>query len=111
YGREVTPNQHALAERYVLLDNFHCGGAISFDGHQWLMQAFVSDYVERAFAASPRGYAWNMSDALTVSPEGMFWQSATKPLKVRIYGEFTLPAKWNPATNTAVDIDESQELT
>jgi YVTN family beta-propeller protein len=110
YGRDITPNHHALAEKYVTLDNFHCGGAISFDGHQWLMQAFVSDYVERAFAASPRGYAWNMSDALTVSPQGMFWQSATKPLNVRIYGEFTLPAKWNPATNSAVDIDESQEL-
>ncbi len=52
YGRDVTPNHHALAEKYVTLDNFHTGGAISFDGHQWLMQAFVSDYVERAFAAS-----------------------------------------------------------
>jgi YVTN family beta-propeller protein len=111
YGRDITPNHHALAEKYVTLDNFHCGGAISFDGHQWLMQAFVSDYVERAFAASPRGYAWNMSDALTVSPQGMFWQSATKPLNVRIYGEFTLPARWNPATQTAVDIDEKDELT
>ena len=57
YGRDITPNHHALAEHYVLLDNFYTGGAISFDGHQWLMQAFVSDYVERAFAASPRGYA------------------------------------------------------
>ena len=85
--------------------------AISFDGHQWLMQAFVSDYVERAFAASPRGYAWNMSDALTVSPVGMFWQSATKPLNVRIYGEFTLPARWDPRTQSAIDIDEKQELT
>ncbi len=111
YGRDITPNHHALAEKYVTLDNFHTGGAISFDGHQWLMQAFVSDYVERAFAASPRGYAWNMSDALTVSPVGMFWQSATKPLNVRIYGEFSLPARWNPATQSAVDIDEIEELT
>jgi len=110
YGREVTPNQHALAERYVLLDNFHTGGAISFDGHQWLMQAFVSDYVERAFAASPRGYAWNMSDALTVSPAGFFWQSALRPLDVRIYGEFGLPAHWDPATRNTVDMNERDEL-
>jgi YVTN family beta-propeller protein len=110
YGREVTPNHHALAERYVLLDNFHTGGAISFDGHQWLMQAFVSDYVERAFAASPRGYAWNMSDALTVSPAGFFWQSAPKPLDVRIYGEFGLPAHWDPATKNTVDMKERDEL-
>ena len=53
----MTPNHHALAEKFVVLDNFYAGGAISFDGHQWLMQGFVSDYVERAFASSPRGYA------------------------------------------------------
>ncbi len=111
YGRDISPNHHALAEKYVTLDNFFTGGAISFDGHQWLMQAFVSDYVERAFAASPRGYAWNMSDALTVAPTGMFWQSATKPLSVRIYGEFSLPAKWDPKTDTVIDIDERDELT
>lgn len=108
YGRNVTPNHHALAERYVLLDNFHTGGAISFDGHHWLMQGFVSDYVERAFAASPRGYAWNMSDALTVSPAGFFWQSARRPLEVRIYGEFCLPARWDPAKQLAVDMDEKE---
>jgi len=110
YGRDITPNHHALAEKYVVLDNFHSGGAISFDGHQWLMQAFVSDYVERAFAASPRGYAWNMADALAVSPAGMFWQAATKPLNVRIYGEFCLPARWDPTRQRAVDITEKQEL-
>lgn len=110
YGREVTPNHHALAERYVLLDNFHTGGAISFDGHQWLMQAFVSDYVERAFASSPRGYAWNMADALTVSPAGFFWQSAKRPLDVRVYGEFGLPARWDPATQNMIDLNERDLL-
>ncbi len=106
YGREVTPNHHALAARYVLLDNFHTGGAISFDGHHWLMQGFVSDYVERAFAASPRGYAWNMADALTVSPAGFFWQGAARPVDVGIYGEFCLPARWNPDTHSVVDMNE-----
>ena len=110
YGRDITPNHHALAEKYVVLDNFHTGGAISFDGHQWLMQAFVSDYVERAFAASPRGYAWNMSDALTVAPTGFFWQSAQRPLDVRIYGEFQLPARWDPETQSARDMNEAALL-
>ncbi len=111
YGRDITPNQHALAEQYVTLDNFYTGGAISFDGHQWLMQAFVSDYVERAFAASPRGYAWNMSDALVVPPTGFFWQNAPKPLDVRIYGEFQLPAVWDPDKQSAQDMNESDLLT
>ena len=110
YPRDVTPNHHALAERYVTLDNFYTAGAISFDGHQWLEQAFVSDYVERAFASSPRGYAWNMADALVVAPTGLFWQSYTKPLDVRIYGDFQLPARWDPNTQSAVDMDEKEEL-
>jgi YVTN family beta-propeller protein len=110
YGRDITPNHHALAERYVLLDNFHTGGAISFDGHHWLMQAFVSDYVERAFAASPRGYAWNLTDALTVSPAGFFWQGAPRPLDVRLYGEFCLPGRWDPVRQIAVDMDVKEPL-
>ena len=110
YGRDITPNHHALVEKYVVLDNFYTSGAISFDGHQWLMQAFVSDYTERAFAASPRGYAWNMSDALTVSPAGFFWQHAGRPLDVRIYGEFQLPARWDPETQNTRDMNEGDLL-
>ncbi|MBI5281578.1 MAG: bifunctional YncE family protein/alkaline phosphatase family protein [Candidatus Solibacter usitatus] len=111
FGREVTPNHHALAERYVLLDNFHASSSISFDGHQWLMMAFVSDYTQRAFAASPRGYAWDMSDALTVSPAGFFWQGAPPEVAVRIYGEFCLPGKFDPATEQAEDITERRGRT
>ena len=110
YGRDITPNHHALAEKFVVLDNFHTGGAISFDGHQWLMQGFVSDYVERAFAASPRGYAYNMADALVVAPTGFFWQAAAKPLSVRIYGEFQLSARWDPVRQNTVDMNESDNL-
>jgi YVTN family beta-propeller protein len=106
YGREVSPNHHALAERYVLLDNFYAGGAISFEGHQWLMQAFVSDYVERALTTAPRGYAWNMCDALSVSPAGFFWQGARRPLQLRIFGEFCNPAQWDESKSTIKDIDE-----
>lgn len=110
YGRDVTPNHHALAERYVTLDNFYVGGAMSFDGHQWLMQSFVSDYVERSLQTAPRGYAWNMADALTVAPTGFFWQSSLKPLDVRIFGEFQLPARFDPNTQSMVDMNENQQL-
>ena len=106
YGRDVTPNHHALAEQYVLLDNFYTSSAISFDGHQWLMMAFVSDYVERSFASSPRGYSWNMDDALTVAPTGFFWQGAPRPLDVKLMGELTNPAQWDSATKTVKDINE-----
>jgi YVTN family beta-propeller protein len=106
YGRTITPNHHALAEKYVLLDNFYASGAISFDGHQWLEQGFVSDNVERALTSSPRGYAWNLSDALDVSPAGFFWQHSARPLDVRVGGVLSLPAEWDPKTQTARDITE-----
>ena len=108
YGRDVTPNAHALAERYVLLDNFYTSGAISFDGHQWLMMGFVSDYTERSYAAYPRGYAWEMGDALTVAPTGFFWQQAPKPLSVRVYGEFCVSPDIDPRKENMVDMTERQ---
>jgi YVTN family beta-propeller protein len=106
YGRDITPNHHALAEKYVLLDNFYATGAISFDGHQWLEQGFVSDHVERALTSHPRGYAWNLSDALDVSPAGFIWQHATRPLDVRVGGVLSLPTELDPATQRARDITE-----
>ncbi len=108
YGREITPNHHALAEKYVQLDNFYATGAISFEGHQWLAQGFVSDHVERALGSAPRGYAWNMSDSLTVSPEGFFWQHGKKPIDVRLFGVLALPMRWDSEKRSAVDIDEHE---
>jgi hypothetical protein len=35
FGEEVTPNQHALARQWVLLDNTYTSGTNSADGHQW----------------------------------------------------------------------------
>jgi YVTN family beta-propeller protein len=107
YGRDITPNHHALAEKFVLLDNFYATGAISFDGHQWLEQGFVGDHVERALTNSPRGYAWDLSDALDVSPAGFFWQQMRHPLNVRVGGILSLPAEFQPATQITHDIDEN----
>jgi len=107
YGRKITPNHHALAEKYVLLDNFYATGAISFDGHQWLEQGFVSDHVERSLTSHARGYAWNMEDALTVSPAGFIWQHARKPLEVRVGGVISSPTEFDPRTQAAHDINEN----
>lgn len=92
YGKEVTPNEHALAAKYVLLDNFYATGAISFDGHQWLEQGFVSDNMERS-TSGPRGYAYNLNDALDVSPSGVFWEHQTRPLDVKIGGVLSTGVK------------------
>ncbi len=51
YGKNATPNQHALANQFVLLDNYYCNGVVSADGHQWATQGMVTDYQEKDFGA------------------------------------------------------------
>ncbi len=52
FGRDVTPNHHAIAEQFVLLDNLYCNGEVSQDGHPWTTAAYASDYNQRAWTLS-----------------------------------------------------------
>jgi len=47
FGRDITPNQHALAERFVLLDNLYACGEVSGDGWCWSTQGMADAYVAR----------------------------------------------------------------
>lgn len=47
FGRDVTPNQHALASRFVLLDNFYDCAEVSGDGWNWSTAGMASEYTER----------------------------------------------------------------
>src|SRR5205814_9532577 len=101
FGDEVTPNHHALAREFVLLDNFYCSGAVSADGHQWTNEAYANDYLERFLGAGfPRSYPFEGSDPLAYATSGFLWDNALKHGKrFRCYGEFaqTLvrpPASW-----------------
>ncbi|MDB5289226.1 MAG: Phosphoesterase family [Phycisphaerales bacterium] len=47
FGKDITPNQHALAERFVLFDNFYDSGEVSGDGWVWSTQAQANEYVIR----------------------------------------------------------------
>jgi hypothetical protein len=40
-----------LATRFGDLDNFYDEGTLSADGHNWLVQAEATDYVEKEFGA------------------------------------------------------------
>jgi hypothetical protein len=89
FGRDVTPNQHALAERYVLFDNLYDSGSNSADGHQWVTQAFVPDYIEKAFGGFTRTYPFNGGDALAYARSGFLWDNALRHGRsVRVYGEY-----------------------
>ncbi len=47
FGRAVTPNLHALAEQFVLLDNCYACAEVSPDGWNWSTSGFANDYVQR----------------------------------------------------------------
>ena len=95
FGQEVTPNQHRLAESFVLMDNFNCSGILSADGHQWTDEAYVTDYLEKSFGDFPRSYPYDGDDALAYSPTGFIWDKVLRQgLTFRDYGEFV---------NTSVD--------
>jgi DNA-binding beta-propeller fold protein YncE len=49
----VTPNHHALAERFGLSDNYYVDSDVSFDGHHWLVDSYPNEWVETAW---PPGY-------------------------------------------------------
>jgi YVTN family beta-propeller protein len=47
FPRSVTPNHHALAERFALLDNFYCCAEVSADGWNWSVSGMISAYNAR----------------------------------------------------------------
>ena len=55
YGRDITPNQHKLAEQFGILDNFYDSAEVSGDGHVWSNAAITSDYTEKTWQQSYRG--------------------------------------------------------
>jgi hypothetical protein len=81
------------------LDNFYCSGVLSADGHQWATEAYVTDYLERAFGGFPRSYPYAGGDALAYASSGFIWDNALAHKKsLRIYGEFVrATVRWKDA--------------
>src|SRR3984885_3121326 len=93
FGEQVTPNQHALAHQYVVLDNLYCDGEVSVDGHSWSDSAYATDFNERYW---PSNYAGRSDTARTrayVPSAGHLWDLAErKGLTFRSYGEYAVRA-------------------
>ena len=88
FGKNVTPNQHALADRFVLLDNFYASGGNSADGHQWLTQSNETSYCLWPGYAG-RSYPFDGTDPIAYSGKGFLWDLALARRKsVRVYGEY-----------------------
>lgn len=102
YGEKVTPNHHKLVNEFVLLDNFYCSGVLSADGHQWTNEAYVTDYIEKAFSGFPRSYPYWGGDAMAYAPSGFIWDNVLEHKQtLRVYGEFvTAKINWKDPAKT-----------
>ena len=85
----VTPNAHAIVQRFPLLDNYYNPSRQSADGHNWITQAMApySDDIQ-----SPdwlRDYPSNGGEALAYQKAGHLWDQAAKyKVSFKNYGEY-----------------------
>jgi YVTN family beta-propeller protein len=93
FGNKVTPNQHAFANNFVLLDNFYVDAEVSADGHNWSMAAYATDVVEKTWPTSygSRGGSTNFEGGrpVTYPKDGFIWDYCKRAgVTYRSYGEF-----------------------
>lgn len=89
----VTPNHHALAREFVLLDNFYCDAEVSADGHNWSMGAYATDYVEKSWPTMYGGrggeYDYQGGAAIAAPSGGYLWDNCRRHgVSYRSYGEW-----------------------
>src|SRR5436190_1003768 len=94
YGKDVTPNAHALAHQFVLIDHFFASGGNSADGHNWLTQANETDYPMWPLYEG-RSYPSEGVDPLAYSSGGFLWEAAeAKGKTVQVFGEYAPSPQW-----------------
>ena len=98
FGQRVTPNHHALAREFVLLDNFYVNAEVSADGHNWSTAAYATDYVEKTWPTSygDRGgtYDYEGTRLVAYPRDGFIWDYCQRAgLSYRSYGEFAEDGK------------------
>jgi YVTN family beta-propeller protein len=76
FGRDVTPNHHAIAEQFVLLDNLYCNGEVSQDGHPWTTSAYASDFAQRAWTLSYSRHGNVNTRAVEEQTHPYIWEAA-----------------------------------
>jgi DNA-binding beta-propeller fold protein YncE len=78
FGRDVTPNRHAIAEQFVLLDNLYCNGEVSQDGHPWSTAAYATDFGQRAWTLGYSGHGKIDSRQTEEQTHPYIWEAAQK---------------------------------
>ena len=81
FNSSITPNLHALAQRFPLLDHVYANSEASIDGHYWTAAGAVSDYVTKNwhqnYAGRDRPYDFG-SYVVSAPPKGYIFQRMLK---------------------------------
>ncbi len=93
FGGKVTPNQHAIVERFGIFDNTYTDAQVSASGHNWSTAAFANDYLERFWPPNYGGrretYDFEDGADASVPRNGYIWDNAKRAgITYRDYGEF-----------------------
>lgn len=93
FGQKVTPNLHALASEFALIDNFYVDAEVSADGHNWSMAAYATDFVEKTWPTSYGGrggnYDFEGTRKAAYPRDGFIWDYCKRAgVSYRTYGEF-----------------------
>ncbi len=93
FGEKITPNLHALAREFVLLDNFYVDAEVSADGHNWSMGGYANDYLEKTWPTGygGRGGTYDAEGNRTIAnnKNGFIWDYCSRAgISYRTYGEF-----------------------
>ena len=92
FGERITPNQHALTNEFVLLDNFYVDGEVSADGHNWSTGAYATDFLEKTWPTSYGGRGGNYDaegNRAAANNKNFIWDICKKNnVSYRTYGEF-----------------------
>jgi YVTN family beta-propeller protein len=93
FGENITPNQHALARQFVLLDNFYVNAEVSADGHNWSLGAYATDFLEKTWPTSYGGrgghYDAEGHRDIANNKGGFLWDVCKRAgVSYRTYGEF-----------------------
>jgi hypothetical protein len=108
FPRPVTPNHHALAERFGVFDRFFVNAEVSPDGHNWSTAAYATDYLEKTVPSnySGRGRSYDYEgtnrgkipdDDVAEPSSGYLWNLAQRAgITFRNYGEYVIPMDFLP---------------
>ncbi|GAB3909981.1 hypothetical protein GCM10028803_48790 [Larkinella knui] len=103
FPQKFTPNHHALAKEFVLLDNFYVDAEVSADGHNWSSAAYANDYVEKNWVTSYGGrggtYDYEGQKEIAHPRDGFIWDHCLRAgVSFRSYGWFADDEKANIKT-------------